>query len=98
MIKRNTLIVLVLMAMVHGGHAQITQLELASGYEKTDFTFLSISPLTQKSQFSVATLAFFQKFHLAVLSLLEGDLKNDSFSILSAVALTLKIAGLLDIS
>ncbi|MEO9484009.1 MAG: hypothetical protein ABJG47_11205 [Ekhidna sp.] len=61
--KRNTLVAIVFMAIIHGSVAQITQLELASGLKKTDFTSFSIRPLTPKAQFSVATLAFFQKFH-----------------------------------
>ena len=43
--------------------AQITQLELMSGPQKTDFTSFSIKPLHSTSQFSLGTLAFFQKFH-----------------------------------
>ena len=51
------------MAIIHGGHAQFTQLELASGPKKTDFTSFSFIPLTQKAEFSIATLTFFQKYH-----------------------------------
>lgn len=51
------------MIIIHESIAQITQLELASGYKKTDFTSFSIRPLSSKAKFSVATLAFFQKFH-----------------------------------
>ena len=63
MIKRDTLIAIVFMAIIHGSHAQITQLELASGPKKTDFTSFSLRPLTPNAKFSIATLAFFQKFH-----------------------------------
>ena len=63
MTKRNTLIIIVFMASIHGGNAQFTQLELASGPKKTDFTSFSFMPLTQNAAFSIATLAFFQKYH-----------------------------------
>lgn len=45
------------------GTTQITQLELASGIDKTDFTSFSIQPIHKKNTFSIATLAFFQKYH-----------------------------------
>jgi len=61
--KTNTLVALVFMVIIHGSNAQITQLELASGPKKTDFTTLSFSPLTPNTAFTIATLAFFQKFH-----------------------------------
>lgn len=51
------------MAIIHIGNAQITQLELASGARKTDFTSFSLRPLTQNAAFSVGTLAFLQKYH-----------------------------------
>ncbi len=51
------------MAIIHGSNAQITQLELASGLKKTDFTSFSLRPLTKNDKFSVGTLAFFQKYH-----------------------------------
>ena len=63
MTKRNTLIAIALMAVFYGSHAQVTQLELASGPDKTDFTSLSFRPLTADERFTIATLAFFQKFH-----------------------------------
>lgn len=43
--------------------AQITQLELATGLQKTDFTSFSLRPITADGRFSVGTLAFFQKYH-----------------------------------
>ena len=49
--------------MPGAGNAQFTQLELASGAKKTDFTSFSFTPITQNAAFSIATLAFFQKFH-----------------------------------
>ena len=51
------------MAFIYGSNAQITQMELASGLNKTDFTSFALRPLTQSAQFSVGTLAFLQKFH-----------------------------------
>jgi len=63
MAKRNTLLTLIFIAIAHGGMAQITQLELASGLKKTDFTSFSLRPLTADGSFSVGTLAFFQKYH-----------------------------------
>lgn len=51
------------MAFIYSTNAQITQLELASGPKKTDFTSFSLRPLNPKAQFSIGTLAFFQKFH-----------------------------------
>ena len=51
------------MAIVYGSHAQVSQLELATGPGKTDFTSLSFRPLTSDGRFTLATLAFFQKFH-----------------------------------
>jgi len=43
-------------------HAQFTQLELFTGFDKTDFTFYSSQVLHQNNKLSLATLAFFQKF------------------------------------
>lgn len=63
MLKRNTLVILLLMAIVYGGYAQVSQLELASGADKTDFTSLSFRPLNTNKSFTIATLTFFQKFH-----------------------------------
>ncbi|AZQ59344.1 hypothetical protein EJ994_11185 [Maribacter sp. MJ134] len=42
--------------------AQFTQLELFSGFEKTDFTLFSNYPINANSNLSIATLAFFQKY------------------------------------
>ncbi|MCK8520423.1 hypothetical protein M0D21_02525 [Aquimarina sp. D1M17] len=43
--------------------AQMTQLELASGIAKTDFSSFSMLSLNGKKTFSISTLAFFQKYH-----------------------------------
>jgi len=43
--------------------AQVTQLELTMGFYKSDFSSLTIKSLNDKSRFSIATLAFFQKFY-----------------------------------
>ncbi len=42
--------------------AQFTQIELFSGFDKTDFTLYSSYPINEKKTLSIATLAFFQKF------------------------------------
>lgn len=42
--------------------AQFTQLELFSGFKKTDFTLLSSYSINDSNTLSVSTLAFFQKF------------------------------------
>lgn len=47
---------------VSGLQAQFTQLELFSGFEKTDFTLLSSHSINYSNTLSVTTLAFFQKF------------------------------------
>lgn len=62
--KRNTLVALVFVLIIHIGKAQITQLELASGAKKTDFTSILFRPLNSEPAFTMATLAFFQKYHL----------------------------------
>ncbi|MEP3390506.1 MAG: hypothetical protein ABJO02_20100 [Reichenbachiella sp.] len=51
------------MVIIHGSIAQMAQLELASGLNKTDFTSFSLRPLTSAAKFSIGTLAFFQKYH-----------------------------------
>ncbi|QCK15605.1 hypothetical protein [Mangrovivirga cuniculi] len=61
--KLTTLITVIFIVLCYESKAQITQLELASGFKKTDFTSFSLRPLTQDSDFSVGTLAFFQKYH-----------------------------------
>lgn len=61
--KRNTLVAVALMAIIHGSIAQITQLEFASGLKKTDFTSISFRPLSPNAEWTIATLAFFQKYH-----------------------------------
>ena len=42
--------------------AQFTQVELFSGFDKTDFTLLSSYPINKSQTLSLSTLAFFQKF------------------------------------
>ncbi|MDF1695195.1 MAG: hypothetical protein P1U56_05160 [Saprospiraceae bacterium] len=42
--------------------AQFTQVELFSGFDKTDFTIYSSYNLNEDKSFSINTLAFFQKF------------------------------------
>lgn len=42
--------------------AQFTQVELFSGFEKTDFTLLSSYSLNESNTLSITTLGFFQKF------------------------------------
>lgn len=42
--------------------AQFTQVELFSGFDKTDFTLFSIYPINKSQSLSLNTLAFFQKF------------------------------------
>jgi len=43
-------------------HAQFTQVELFSGFNKTDFTLYSSYAIDKSETFSINTLAFFQKF------------------------------------
>jgi len=43
--------------------AQVTQLELTTGFYKSDFSSFTIKSLADKNKFSILTLAFFQKFH-----------------------------------
>lgn len=44
--------------------AQFTQVELFSGFDKTDFTLYSRYSINKKNTLSIATLAFFQKFRV----------------------------------
>ena len=43
--------------------AQGTQLELTTGFYKSDFNLFTIKSLDDKNRFSISTLAFFQKFY-----------------------------------
>lgn len=43
--------------------AQVTQLELTTGFYKSDFSSLTTKSLDDKNKFSISTLAFFQKFY-----------------------------------
>ncbi|WP_172435955.1 hypothetical protein [Sediminicola luteus] len=52
-----------ILALQNHAKAQITQLEFASGMAKTDFTYFAAQPMNEKETWSLATLAFFQKYH-----------------------------------
>lgn len=43
--------------------AQVTQLEFAMGFAKSDFSSFAIKSLDDKKKFSLSTFAFFQKYH-----------------------------------
>ena len=43
--------------------AQVSQLELTTGFYKSDLSSLTIKSLDDKNEFSISTLAFFQKFY-----------------------------------
>jgi len=60
--KKLILASLFAMAFVKPLQAQYTQLELFSGFQKTDFTFYSSQVVYPKNKLSLATLAFFQNF------------------------------------
>lgn len=62
---KNIIPILIVAVAIFGQQAtaQITQLELASGAYKTEFSSFSIKPLNKKRTLSFSTLAFFQKFH-----------------------------------
>ncbi|NER17571.1 hypothetical protein [Spongiivirga citrea] len=53
---------LISIGLVHHLQAQFTQVELFSGFDKTDFIFLSSSTLNARQTLSLNTLAFFQRF------------------------------------
>ncbi|MBC3757467.1 hypothetical protein H7U19_03555 [Hyunsoonleella sp. SJ7] len=61
--KTNAVLMLFLLIFSQKICAQIAQIEFASGIAKTDFTSFSIRPIDDKRTFSIATLAFFQKYH-----------------------------------
>lgn len=62
--KKIVIITSVLILGIAGSiNAQFTQVELFSGLEKTDFTLYSSYSIEKKNTLSLATLAFFQKFH-----------------------------------
>lgn len=60
--KVRLISVIVTIAFVSSLQAQFTQLELFSGFEKTDFTLLSNYSINDGNTLSVTALAFFQKF------------------------------------
>lgn len=63
--KTSTIFLALIMATIvsHQSFSQITQVEMASGNNKTDFTLLSIKSLDKKRKFSFTALAFYQKYH-----------------------------------
>jgi len=62
-VKRIRIIsVTVLFGFASTLQAQFTQLELFSGFEKTDFTLFSNYSINDSNTLSIATLFFFQKF------------------------------------
>lgn len=63
MIKRSTFIVMAFALIANKSLAQFTQMELASGLKKTDFTSFTIKPLGSNAQYAISTLAFLQKYH-----------------------------------
>ena len=65
---KKTVIILSLsiLGFANNLNAQFTQLELFSGFDKTDFTLYSSYPINGKNTLSIATLAFFQKFNKQV--------------------------------
>lgn len=77
--KRIILFVLVFFGFFNGAKAQFTQLELASGLKKTDFTSFSLRSLTPEAKVSIGTLAFFQKFHT------EEDFQFDEAGVHSTI-------------
>jgi hypothetical protein len=54
---------LFILGFAQNSNAQFTQVELFSGFDKTDFTLYSSYPINEKNTLSIATLAFFQKFN-----------------------------------
>ncbi|MDC6388975.1 hypothetical protein PP182_09810 [Maribacter sp. PR1] len=54
---------LIILGFAQHLNAQFTQVELFSGFDKTDFTLYSSYPINEKNTLSIATLAFFQKFN-----------------------------------
>jgi len=60
--KVGLISILVTIAFVNTLQAQFTQLELFSGFEKTDFTLLSSYSINNSSTLGITTLAFFQNF------------------------------------
>lgn len=65
---KKTVIILLLsiLGFANHLHAQFTQLELFSGFGKSDFTLYSSYPINGKNTLGIATLAFFQKFNKQV--------------------------------
>lgn len=61
--ESGLIIIITIWLFSNQAFSQVTQLELASGLDKTDFTYYSIKPISKTETFSVSTLAFFQKYH-----------------------------------
>lgn len=61
--KAKAILVLLFLIFSQKMIAQFSQLELASGIAKTNFTSFSIRPIDDEKTVSISTLAFFQKFH-----------------------------------
>lgn len=61
--KIAIIFLLIILAFAQHLNAQFIQVELFSGFDKTDFTLYSSYPINEKNTLSIATLAFFQKFH-----------------------------------
>jgi len=57
------IIPLLIFGFAKNSNAQFTQVELLSGFDKTDFTLYASYPINEKNNLSIATLAFFQKFN-----------------------------------
>jgi len=60
--KLRIIFVVLAIGFVSASQAQFTQLELFSGFKKTDFTLLSSYSINDKNTLNITTLAFFQKF------------------------------------
>ena len=60
--KIEIISVSLIIAFVSTLQAQFTQIELFSGFEKTDFTLFSNYSINDSNTLSIATLVFFQKF------------------------------------
>lgn len=61
---KRTIIIssLLIIGFLNPLQAQFTQVELFSGFDKTDFTLFSSYPINKSQTLSLNTLAFFQKF------------------------------------
>lgn len=64
--KRIILFSLLLLGLSGGIKTQITQLEFASGFNKTAFNLFSLKPSTLEARVLFSNLVLFQKFHSGV--------------------------------